>query len=124
MFEGADRCGKSTQTRLLVDALAARGTDARLQRFPDRSTAIGSMIDKYLKCEAELDDRAVHLLFAANRWEISGALAAKVRAGDTVVCDRCARCVLVCARARRCPRARSRASRRARDAKVRILGRR
>ena len=64
MFEGADRCGKSTQTRLLVDALAGRGADATLQRFPDRQTAIGSMIDRYLKCEAELDDRAVHLLFA------------------------------------------------------------
>ena len=88
VFEGADRCGKSTQTRLLVDALAGRGADATLQRFPDRQTAIGSMIDRYLKCEAELDDRAVHLLFAANRWECSGALAARVRAGGVVVCDR------------------------------------
>ena len=88
VFEGADRCGKSTQTRLLVDALAGRGADAALQRFPDRQTAIGAMIDKYLKCEAELDDRAVHLLFAANRWECSGALAARVRAGGVVVCDR------------------------------------
>lgn len=27
------------------------------------------MIDAYLKSKAELDDRAIHLLFSANRWE-------------------------------------------------------
>lgn len=36
---------------------------------PDRTTAIGKMIDAYLQSKAELDDRAIHLLFAANRWE-------------------------------------------------------
>lgn len=28
------------------------------------------MIDGYLKNETELDDRAIHLLFSANRWEL------------------------------------------------------
>jgi dTMP kinase len=27
------------------------------------------MIDAYLQSHAELDDRAIHLLFSANRWE-------------------------------------------------------
>jgi dTMP kinase len=27
------------------------------------------MIDAYLKNTAEMDDRAIHLLFSANRWE-------------------------------------------------------
>lgn len=27
------------------------------------------MINAYLQSKAELDDRAIHLLFAANRWE-------------------------------------------------------
>lgn len=36
---------------------------------PDRTTAIGKMIDAYLQSKAEMDDRAIHLLFAANRWE-------------------------------------------------------
>ncbi len=35
----------------------------------DRETAIGSIINKYLTKEIELDDRSVHLLFSANRWE-------------------------------------------------------
>jgi len=35
----------------------------------DRTTAIGKMIDSYLQSKSELDDRAIHLLFSANRWE-------------------------------------------------------
>ena len=33
----------------------------------DRTTGIGKMIDSYLKGDSELDDHAIHLLFAANR---------------------------------------------------------
>lgn len=69
VLEGADRAGKTTQCTRLVEHLRARGLDARLWRFPDRSTTIGRMIDAYLKSQAELDDAAVHLLFSANRWE-------------------------------------------------------
>lgn len=29
------------------------------------------MIDAYLRSQAELDDRAIHLLFSANRWELA-----------------------------------------------------
>lgn len=35
----------------------------------DRTTAIGQLIDGYLKSHVELDDHAIHLLFSANRWE-------------------------------------------------------
>ena len=35
----------------------------------DRTTAIGKMIDAYLRSAEELDDRVIHLLFSANRWE-------------------------------------------------------
>ena len=69
LFEGVDRCGKTTQARRLAEALAAGGERAALMRFPDRETAIGKLIDGFLAQRAELDDRAVHLLFSANRWE-------------------------------------------------------
>ncbi len=36
----------------------------------DRSTVIGKQIDDYLQQKVELPDPAVHLLFAANRWEL------------------------------------------------------
>lgn len=43
--------------------------NVELWRFPDRSTAIGSMINSYLTKQSEADDAAMHLLFSANRWE-------------------------------------------------------
>lgn len=83
VLEGLDRSGKSTQVDRLVARLNAEGHKARLHKFPgtspatallseltvDRTTAIGKMIDAYLRSAAELDDHAIHLLFSANRWE-------------------------------------------------------
>jgi hypothetical protein len=105
LFEGVDRCGKTTQATKLVEALNASGERAVLMRFPgerihpgrvcdgaggstrvfdtrlgkkhlpvafrtaDRTTPTGIIINKYLTKEIDLDDRAVHLLFSANRWE-------------------------------------------------------
>jgi len=37
--------------------------------FLERKTLIGQMINSYLTNNKELDDRAIHLLFSANRWE-------------------------------------------------------
>ena len=88
MFEGADRCGKSTQAARLVDALNARGVAAELWRYPDRTTAMGKMIDEYLRSKAEMTDGAIHLLFAANRWEKKELMERKLREGVTLVCDR------------------------------------
>ena len=42
-----------------------------IKYLPDRSTAIGKQIDAYLQQRVELPDHAVHLLFAANRWELA-----------------------------------------------------
>ena len=88
VFEGVDRSGKSTQCRLLVESLAKAGRKAEVRRFPERSTAIGQLIDQYLKREIELDDRAVHLLFSANRWEAASTVRTTLASGTDVVCDR------------------------------------
>jgi len=63
VLEGVDRCGKTTQAARLTEALGAE-----FMRFPDRTTAIGVMINSYLAQGVDMDDRAVHLLFSANRW--------------------------------------------------------
>ena len=69
-FEGCDRSGKTTQcARIVKDLNASSKTSAVGVRFPDRGTAIGGMLDAYLRGSSEVDDRAVHLLFSANRWE-------------------------------------------------------
>lgn len=38
-------------------------------RDPDRTTPIGQMINAFLQNTTDIDDRCVHLLFSANRWE-------------------------------------------------------
>lgn len=37
VLEGLDRCGKSTQTKCIVDALKKEGTEAMALRFPGQS---------------------------------------------------------------------------------------
>ena len=47
------------------------------------------MINAYLTNSADLDDRAIHLLFSANRWEKTAEITRKLQAGVTLVVDRC-----------------------------------
>jgi dTMP kinase len=88
LLEGVDRCGKTTQSGLLLKKLLAAGIAAAAMRFPDRTTATGTLINSYLQSSSNLDDRAVHLLFSANRWEAATDLSLKLAQGDSIVCDR------------------------------------
>ncbi|CAN0187735.1 unnamed protein product [Pylaiella littoralis] len=88
LLEGVDRCGKTTQANLLVQGLKDAGHDACFMRFPDRATPIGHMINDFLQKTTDIDDRCVHLLFSANRWEAESAIRERLMAGTTVVCDR------------------------------------
>ncbi|KAH9849882.1 thymidylate kinase [Lenzites betulinus] len=88
VIEGLDRSGKSTQTTRLEQRLKAAGRPVRLVKFPDRTTAIGQMIDAYLRSKSEMDDHAIHLLFSANRWELAKSITDSLNEGTTVICDR------------------------------------
>ncbi|KAN0088741.1 Thymidylate kinase domain containing protein [Tylopilus felleus] len=95
VIEGLDRSGKSTQVARLVDRIQSATTDASGSplkavslKFPDRTTAIGKMIDAYLRSESDLDDHAIHLLFSANRWELAPTIQGLLASGTTVVADR------------------------------------
>ncbi|KAH7885720.1 thymidylate kinase-domain-containing protein [Phlebopus sp. FC_14] len=87
VIEGLDRAGKSTQASTLLTRLQSQSS-AVLIKFPDRTTAIGKMIDAYLRSEVELDDRTIHLLFSANRWELASTIRTHLSAGTTVIADR------------------------------------
>lgn len=87
-FEGVDRSGKSTQCADLVNYLNQTGERAELLKFPDRSTPLGEVINKFLRKEIELTDKAAHLLFSANRWELEQTIRDKLAAGITLVLDR------------------------------------
>lgn len=88
VLEGLDRSGKSSQCSQLVSFLSKQGVPVEGWRFPDRSTAIGSMISSYLSTSSDLDDSTVHLLFSANRWEKRSLMEAKLKGGTTLVVDR------------------------------------
>lgn len=88
IFEGLDRCGKTTQCKQLVAALQQEQVQVEHLSFPDRKRPTGVLIDKFLRKEIELDPVAVHLLFSTNRQECRAELLAKLQAGTTYVVDR------------------------------------
>ncbi|XP_006658027.2 thymidylate kinase isoform X1 [Oryza brachyantha] len=88
VLEGLDRSGKSSQCARLLSFLQGKGCQAEGWRFPDRSTSVGQMISAYLANESELDDRTVHLLFSANRWEKRASMERKLLGGTTLIVDR------------------------------------
>ncbi|SNX85032.1 related to thymidylate kinase [Melanopsichium pennsylvanicum] len=83
VVEGLDRAGKSTQVERLAEHFQAKAI-----KFPERTTAIGQMINSYLAQTSDLDDQAVHLLFSANRWECVASIKNTLDAGESIVCDR------------------------------------
>ncbi|TFK51957.1 thymidylate kinase [Heliocybe sulcata] len=88
VVEGLDRSGKSSQAARLLERLQTANIPAKLMKFPDRTTAIGKTIDSYLRSESDLDDRAIHLLFSANRWELATSISSALHSGTTLLCDR------------------------------------
>ena len=87
LFEGIDRCGKTTQTKHLVDYMKSK-TETELIRFPNRESCIGQLINSYLASTSNMNDNTIHLLFSANRWEQSSDMESKLLSGTTLVCDR------------------------------------
>lgn len=85
LFEGVDRCGKTTQSAMLTKALCESNRPSELIRFPERSTTIGNLIDLYLKSASNLNDQSIHLLFSANRWERSSFIEESLQQGKTLV---------------------------------------
>jgi dTMP kinase len=89
-FEGGEGSGKSTQARLLADALAARGLDVELTREPGGTP--GAEAIRALLLDPPGDgwgSQAEALLFAAARADhVARLIRPAVEAGRWVVCDR------------------------------------
>lgn len=88
VLEGCDKVGKSTQVKMLIEALNKRGIKATTETFPTRTTPIGEVLDKFLSKEIEMPSEAAHLLFSANRWERCSDIIKSLKAGITIVVDR------------------------------------
>jgi dTMP kinase len=85
-FEGIDRSGKTTQARLLADALGERAVAVR----EPGGTAAGERVRELLKdASISVDDRTEALLFAAARAElVSEVIKPALDEGKIVISDR------------------------------------
>eukprot|EP00448_Togula_jolla_P003241 CAMPEP_0170603184 /NCGR_PEP_ID=MMETSP0224-20130122/18780_1 /TAXON_ID=285029 /ORGANISM="Togula jolla, Strain CCCM 725" /LENGTH=284 /DNA_ID=CAMNT_0010928055 /DNA_START=70 /DNA_END=924 /DNA_ORIENTATION=+ len=87
VFEGLDRSGKSTQSKRLTERLAKDGP-VKWMCFPNRGTTSGVLIDLYLRRKIGFNDKAIHQLFSANRWEETQQMLQELNNGTSLVCDR------------------------------------
>lgn len=90
LFEGLDRCGKTTQCKLLADYFThnLKMHNLHHMQFPDRTTDTGKQISAYLNNTLPLTDNAVHDLFAANRREKMEKMKKWLVRGENLVVDR------------------------------------
>lgn len=93
VFEGLDGSGKTTQSKLLCDILRKDGHSVELLAFPVRTTTIGKLLNQYLSSTVEdskgaMNKHAIHLMFSANRWEMSDTIHALLNNNVTVILDR------------------------------------
>jgi len=87
-FEGLDGSGKTTQTKLLADALEGDGREVVLTREPG-GTPLGEQIRELLLEGGEISTWAEAALFAAARAElVERVIAPAIERGADVICDR------------------------------------
>ena len=87
-FEGGDYTGKSTQVKLLMQALAARGA-ATIATFEPGGTGLGQRLRREVMHGEDLDPYTEALLYAADRaWHAQTVIKPHLQAGEVVVSDR------------------------------------
>ncbi len=88
-FEGGEGAGKTTQSRLLADALERLGLAARTTREPGGTPGAEALRGLLLDPELDWGARAEALLFAAARSDhVEKLIEPALAAGQWVICDR------------------------------------
>lgn len=89
-FEGGEGSGKSTQARLLAEALRQSGVDAQLTREPGGSPGAEQIRKLLTEGDGESWDAMEEalLLFAARRAHLRQTVIPALNSGKWVICDR------------------------------------
>jgi dTMP kinase len=87
-IEGIDQSGKRTQAQFLLNELRRKGYAASTRGFPDYTTPLGRQLMAYLTGRSRLDYHAVHLLYAANKWEKADELRREIKRGRSIIVNR------------------------------------
>ena len=88
VLEGTDKAGKTTQSRMLAEAIKATGRVCVVVDFPDYATPIGMEIRAFLDGSRDYPAETKHLLFSANRWEKKKEIESMVERGAIVIMNR------------------------------------
>jgi dTMP kinase len=88
VIEGTDKAGKSSQSRMLAEALKVSGKVCVILDFPDYTTPIGIEIKAFLEGKRDYLPEVKHLLFSANRWEKKKEIENMLKSGMIIVMNR------------------------------------
>jgi len=87
-IEGIDQAGKWTQANFLASKLKKSGNPGSVWDFPDYTTPLGKQLKAYLRGNLHLNPHTIHLLYAANKWEVADRLTSKIEGGEMVIVNR------------------------------------
>jgi len=89
-LEGIEKSGKTTQAQMLSHYLRKeRHLNTAHFDLPDYQTDVGKLIDKYLNyAEMPANPEVLHLLYAANRYEIRDVINFHLNDGFVVIMNR------------------------------------
>ena len=89
-LEGIEKSGKTTQSQMLSHYLSAeKHLNTAHFDLPDYQTDVGKLIDKYLNyAEMPSNPEVLHLLYAANRYEIRDVINFHLNDGYVVIMNR------------------------------------
>jgi dTMP kinase len=88
-LEGIDGCGKTTQARLLAEALRRRGRSVRLTREPGGTEAGAALRDIVLARDRGMPAQAELFIYLADRAiHVAQVVLPALEGGEIVICER------------------------------------
>jgi dTMP kinase len=87
-IDGIDQSGKRTQTQILSRKINDFGYRVSTWNFPDYTTPLGRELRTYLTRRKRFDFHALHMLYAANKWEKAASMSREINRGRIMIINR------------------------------------